>query len=89
MPNNPGSDTTPVGSTSAGVPGIVKITDIVKSLGEVSEGVTARTRALVHDIAGEVPPFHTPPSWMEWFGARMAGRILFFIGVLVGLFVVI
>ena len=36
-----------------------------------------------------LPPFHSPPSWIEWFGAQLAFWVLVVIGVLVVLFVVI
>lgn len=36
-----------------------------------------------------LPSFHTPPSWIEWFGAQLAFWILVVIGVLVVLFVII
>jgi hypothetical protein len=41
----------------------------------------------IQEIVSQVPSFSTLPSWMEWFGARLAAGLLLCIVVLVGGFV--
>lgn len=50
---------------------------------------TGRARTTISKLASNIPPFHSPPSWIEWFGARLAFWVLVFIGVIVAAFMIV
>ena len=67
----------------------VSTKSISDTLGDVSEVVLNKSRTLLSDIAEELPSLRTQPTWIEWFGARLAKMVLLFIGFLLLLFVLI
>ncbi|MFO1350372.1 MAG: hypothetical protein U1F68_06705 [Gammaproteobacteria bacterium] len=67
----------------------IKLSELAQDLDTAPAGAATKTSESILDLRSEFSSFRVLPTWMEWFGARLARRVLIFICLMVVLFVII